>query len=153
MVLDHLSHCVGPGDTSQCVKGQTPDFPAGHYPNHTAGALVRVDGDKMWKLIVEPAAQATWYGRFSPNGTKKVVYDDDVGCWPTACLFDLAADPTEHVDVGRSEPAALGMMLARFHALEATYHPPKANPPTDAAGLCSAIEQARGFMAPWRPSP
>ena len=63
MVLGHLTHCVGPGDTSQCVKGQTPDFPAGHYPNHTAGALVKLDGARMWKLIVGPAAQAAWYVR------------------------------------------------------------------------------------------
>ena len=33
VVLDHLMHCVpGPGyDAAQCVRGQTPDFPSGHY--------------------------------------------------------------------------------------------------------------------------
>jgi hypothetical protein len=33
VVLDHLMHCVpGPGyDAKQCTRGQTPDFPAGHY--------------------------------------------------------------------------------------------------------------------------
>jgi hypothetical protein len=70
VVLDHLMHCVPPGDTSQCVRGQTPDFPDGHYPNHTAGALLMAaPGGKLYKLIVGPAAQATWYGHFSPNAT------------------------------------------------------------------------------------
>ena len=43
VVLDHLMHCVpGPGyDAAQCTRGQTPDFPAGHYPNHTAGTCHR----------------------------------------------------------------------------------------------------------------
>jgi hypothetical protein len=70
VVLDHLMHCVPPGDTSQCVRGQTPDFPDGHYPNHTAGAVLKAaPGGKLYKLIVGPAAQATWYGHFSPNAT------------------------------------------------------------------------------------
>ena len=60
-VLDHLMHCVpGPGfepELQQCRAGQTPDFPAGHYPNHTAGALLQSEGRKLHKLIVGPAAQ------------------------------------------------------------------------------------------------
>ena len=65
-VLDHLMHCVpGPGiDPEQCVAGQTPDFPAGHYPSHAAGALMKAEGDKLYKLIVGPAQQATWYGHW-----------------------------------------------------------------------------------------
>ena len=51
-LLDHLMHCVvsehQPVSTAQCRPGQTPDFPAGHYPNHTAGALISssVGGDQ-----------------------------------------------------------------------------------------------------------
>ena len=69
-------HCVPDGKQSlgQCKRGQTPDFPAGHYPNHTTGGLTQQDtqGVKLWKLLVGPAQQASWYGRFSPNQTTKV---------------------------------------------------------------------------------
>lgn len=43
VVHDHLMHCVPDGVQSlaQCVAGQTPDFPGGHYPNHTTGALTQ----------------------------------------------------------------------------------------------------------------
>jgi hypothetical protein len=42
IVHDHLMHCVPDGaqSTDQCVKGQTPDFPAGHYPNYTTGGMI-----------------------------------------------------------------------------------------------------------------
>lgn len=151
VVLDHLMHCVPPGDTSQCVRGQTPDFPEGHYPNHTAGALLSITDGKIYKLIVGPAAQATWYGHFSPNASSgKIDYDANVGCWPNPCLFELAGDETEHTDLSTTEPSILSTMLARFKALEATYHPPKTNPPDDEAGLCRAVAATGGFMHPWR---
>ena len=77
IVHDHLMHCVPDGVQSlaQCERGQTPDFPSGHYPNHTTGALTQQDtqgANKLWKLLVGPAQQASWYGRFSPNSTSKV---------------------------------------------------------------------------------
>ena len=152
VVLDHLMHCVAPGDTSQCVSGQTPDFPAGHYPSHTTGALIsgKVGGSGLWKLIVGPAQSATWYGKFSPNTTAKPPpYDTWVACWPDPCLFRLDTDPTENFDKSADEPDVLKAMLARFKALESGYHPPKANPDNNEAGLCAAIERARGFVAPW----
>ena len=79
-VLDHLMHCVpGPGiDPEQCVAGQTPDFPAGHYPSHAAGALMKAEGDKLYKLIVGPAQQATWYGH-----------------WPTSELCTALSSPPQ----------------------------------------------------------
>lgn len=151
VVLDHLMHCVAPGDTSQCVPGQTPDFPAGHYPNHTAGALLKISAVKIYKLIVGPAAMASWYGHFSPNATSgKINYDDFVGCWPHPCLYELTSDPTEHRDVALDEPDVLDGMLARFKALEDTYHPPKTNPKPDQAGLCMAVQANGGFIHPWR---
>ena len=77
IVHDHLMHCVPDGvqSLSQCERGQTPDFPAGHYPHHTTGGLTQQDTqgvNKLWKLLVGPAQQASWYGRFSPNQTTKV---------------------------------------------------------------------------------
>ena len=155
VVLDHLMHCVpGPGyDAAQCVRGQTPDFPAGHYPNHTAGALLSIQGDgsgKIFKLIVGPAAQASWYGHWPTNGTK-TNYNAFVGCWPRPCLYEVgASDPSEHVDLAASEPAVLARMLARFKELESSYHPDKTNPPSDNAGACAALEANGNFLKPWK---
>lgn len=156
VVLDHLMHCVpGPGyDAAQCVRGQTPDFPAGHYPNHTAGALLSIDDDgKMYKLIVGPAQQATWYGKWPTNGThgKLPSYSDFVACWPHPCLFEVGlSDPSEHVDLAHSQPAILSKMLARFKQLESGYHPNKQNPPSDNAGVCVALKENDNFLKPWK---
>eukprot|EP01050_Picozoa_sp_SAG11_P008296 SAG11_NODE_723_length_7528_cov_4.998385_8_plen_89_part_00 len=62
----------------------------------------------------------------------------------------LQADPSEHVDLSKSEPAVFSRLLARFKDLEESYHPPKTNPPPDADGLCAAIKAHGGFMHPWR---
>lgn len=150
-VLDHLMHCVpGPGyDASQCVRGQTPDFPAGHYPNHTTGALLTVDGGKIYKLVVGPAQQATWYGHWPRNSTVPP-YPKFVDCWPNPCLYDLTADPTEHRNLASVEPAMLKQMLLRFGDLASTYHPPKRNPPSDAVGVCAAVKANAGFLQPWK---
>ena len=162
-VLDHLMHCVpGPGfepELQQCRAGQTPDFPAGHYPNHTAGALLQSEGGKLHKLIVGPAAQATWYGHWPTNGTcangtsgcKLPSYNAFVACWPTPCLFELGSDESEHVDlsgVAAAQPT-YQRMLSRFKALESSYHPPKTNPPTEGQGICDVISGNRGFLRPF----
>lgn len=156
-VLDHLMHCV-PGlgyDPTQCVRGQTPDFPAGHYPNHTAGVLLWVKGDKLYKLIVGPAQQATWYGKWPLNSTHKLPpYSAFVRCWPKPCLYELSADPTEHVDLSESgTPSDFRVrqaMLTRFKDLEHGYHPNKANPSSDDQGVCGAVARNGGFLRPWK---
>lgn len=109
-------YCVAPGDVSQCVPGQTPDFPEGHYPNHTTGALVQRQQDgHLWKLIIGPAQQATWYGSFSPNATSGPInYGEFVACWPQPCLFDITADPTEHADQYTAQPQIARSLMARW---------------------------------------
>ena len=41
-------------------------------------------------------------------------------------------------------------MLARFKALESSYHPDKTNPPSDNAGACAALEGNGNFLKPWK---
>jgi len=147
MILDHIMYCNPQSD--QCVNGQTPDFPGNHYPTHTAGALVKQVDGHLYKLIVGPAQQATWYGKFSPNVTGKINYQDFVGCWPQPCLFDLTADPTEHIDLHSEEKEIYQNLMTRFSAIEHSYHPGQLNPATDEAGLCKAVAKTRGYMAPW----
>ena len=119
--------------------------------NHTAGALLSIEGAKIYKLIVGPAAQATWYGHWPTNGTHgKMNYNEFVACWPAPCLFEVGSDPSEHVDISQAEPAVLTKMLLRFKELEAGYHPHKQNPTSDAAGICAAMEANGGFLKPWK---
>lgn len=150
-------HCVldptGKQTTAQCKKGQTPDFPAGHYPNHTTGCITQQDSNgKLWKYLVGPAQQASWYGRFSPNGTKVPPYSQYVDCAPPKhCLYELTSDESEHVNVAEQNPAVLAKLQARFKAIEQEYHPPKNNPPNDKEGYCLALARTRGYVAPdWR---
>ena len=62
----------------------------------------------------------------------------------------LRSDPSEHVDLARTEAGVYESMLARFKELEDGYHPPKANPPMDTQGVCDAIRANGGFLRPWK---
>ena len=121
--------------------------------NHTTGALLSIHGEKIYKLIVGPAQQATWYGHWPTNGTngKLPPYTAFVACTLAPCLYEVGtSDPSEHVDISQSQPAVLNKMLQRFKELESVYHPPKKNPPADAEGICSAMQANGGFLKPWR---
>ena len=62
----------------------------------------------------------------------------------------LRSDPSEHVDLARTEAGVYESLLARFKELEDGYHPPKANPPMDTQGVCDAIRANGGFLRPWK---
>ena len=132
------------------------------YRNTTTGAI----RFGRHKLLVggsfssgrPPAAgewAASWFGAFSPN--KTFPGTEFYACPPSApCLFDVVADPGEHDDLAQSQPALLAEMLARFKALEASYHPPVEGPAPENAALCAAAEASRArnggklFVQPWR---
>lgn len=106
-----LSFCDGSNFTGTCV-------PAGYRHNGSLfvpheGALINgtlkvvVDGTKGWGV---------WLGPTSPNGTANGAEStpgDDPGC-PAGCLFDLAADPTEHHDLSLAQPDVFENMLGRL---------------------------------------
>jgi len=69
------------------------------------------------------------------------------------CLFNLRSDPGEHADLAAAEPARFAAMMATFSSLNASYHPPAANPPSDEAGLCAAALAADRIAKPWRAAP
>jgi arylsulfatase B len=101
--------------------------------------------------------QASWYGEFSPNASVPNPSLDYYACGndsPTGgCVFNISADPTEHVDLAPTRPDLLAPLLAAFRALNASYHPPVDNPPDDKAGLCAAALAAGGIVTPWRDAP
>lgn len=120
------------------------------------GALVQ----GQYKLLVggpggEP--QASWYGQFSPNATHPVANMSYAACGndtpPYGCVFDLAGDPGEHVDLAGDQPALLASLLATFHSYNASFHPPNNNPPSDEAGLCATALAGDSIVAPWRAEP
>ena len=121
------------------------------------GALRKGD----FKLLVGATggeAQASWYGRFSPNATDPAPSLDYYACDgatpPGGCLFAVGAgDATEHEDLAAAQPALFGALLAEFHALNATYHAPNDNPPSDEAGECAAAVAAGYVAVPWRAQP
>ena len=113
-----------------------------------------------FKLLVGPKggeAQAEWYGQFSPNATAPnpsiAVYACGNDSPAGGCLFNLRADPGEHTDLAAAEPALFASMMAKFVAMDATYHPPVANPPSDEAGLCAAALASDRIARPWRSAP
>ena len=72
---------------------------------------------------------------------------------PFACLFNLTADPTEHVDMAAAHPELLASMMADFLALNATYHPPWIVPPSELPALCAVALENDNVAAPWRTAP
>ena len=78
------------------------------------------------QLVSNPCLllQASWYGQFSPNGTKV-----EAGCtecsWDVPCLFDVVKDPTEHDDIAAGNPDIVSklkqvhwlLLFAHAHAL------------------------------------
>ena len=97
---------------------------------------------------------ASWYGTFSPNASFSGTAT--YACPPSApCLFDVVADPTEHVDLSAALPNVTASMLAAFRQLDSTYHPPVNNPPEEKSAMCAAARAAAGpgeklFITPWR---
>ena len=114
-----------------------------------------------YKLLVGQTGgenQASWYGRFSPNASAPAPSMDYFACdgsvAPGGCLFAVGAgDATEHVDLAAALPAVFEELLAEFHALNATYHAPNDNPPSDEAGECAAAAAAGWIATPWRSEP
>ena len=74
-------------------------------------------------------------------------------CIYAPCLFNLAADPTEHTDLALAEPAKLAELLGLFGELKRELHPPSDGPPRTHTEFCAAVAAHAGFVAPWRESP
>jgi len=76
------------------------------------------------------SGKGVWTGPKSPNSTK--VVDNNPGCGNgnntaapdpesgPGCLFDLSKDPTEHVDLARTQPALFQQVWAAWQADQVT---------------------------------
>jgi hypothetical protein len=74
-----------------------------------------------YKLLLGAAEPyATWTGERYPNATSPAHRPGDANAdcaTPGGCLFDVVADPTEHVDVAAAHPDIVAAMKARLGEL------------------------------------
>jgi hypothetical protein len=88
-----------------------------------------------------------WQGRTFPNrSTSWLAQRDWYDCGSSGCLFDLIADPTEHVDVAAAHPQVAQAMLERLLELNSTAYDPDRG--SDDGAACKAAV-ARGMV--WGP--
>ena len=68
-----------------------------------------------YKVVVgKQGGKGVWTGPQHPNSTA-TLKDDDPGCGD-GCLFNIEADPTEHVDLAKASPALLANLTAKLNA-------------------------------------
>lgn len=114
-------------------------------PGYNSLGAIRVG---QHKLLVGPERQASWFGQFSPNSTAA----PDVGataCWGAPCLFDMIADPGEHVDIALANPELAKALWKRFNDSNHEPHPATLSPRQDGDGFCKAVRSHAGWVAPW----
>ena len=97
------------------------------------------------------AASASRSERSSPSTSgAETTPGADAGC-PAGCLFDLAADPGEHIDLKGAQPERFAAMRARLASWGATvYQTNYSDVDDDAACLDTDALLARygGFLGP-----
>ena len=110
--------------------------------NRSGGVGALIIGDL--KLVAGPNG-GEWSSFTNTTSTKSfrgVACDD-------YCVFNLTDDASEHRDLRSSRPDIARVLLARFAALEAEFHPPAFNPPAEDAAACAAAAAAGNFLVPW----
>jgi arylsulfatase B len=72
-----------------------------------------------WKLLLGQQAVAGWTGPLFPNASSPVhsPHEDVLECGAKGCLFDVEADPGEHVDVAANNSAVAASLAARLAVL------------------------------------
>ena len=98
-----------------------------------------------------------WTGPYYPNSTAWDTWESVETCTQPAtetaaakhgCLFDIFADPGEHVDLALQQPERVAQMLDRLIKLDAAVYQPDRGLP-DHAGACQQVVQNDGYWGPW----
>jgi hypothetical protein len=147
----------------------------GDAGNNDSAIIVVINGSKL-KFITDAVAQSSWVGPQYPNGSRPdnapigACALGETGCWDTwatvqqctvppgctdinktcklGCLFNLSNDPTEHVDLGTTEPALARDLYGRLKAYSKTLYDPDRGV-VDAQGACGQMARNGGFFGPW----
>ena len=150
LVHSHALHYV---DWHNVAKVQLSCPADGRARPHGVGALRR----GRYKLIVGEQPFSSWYGDFSPNSSSRVGRKFEVPVAPHSCdpycLFDIEADPAEHVDLARSRPDLAAQLLGRVRQFDASPHPPLTKPHEERGTFCEAVRAHGGFVVPWHSTP
>ena len=123
--------------------------------------IKRGDGGALHKLVTGWQLDTGWTGPTYPNRTghqplpslpASLYPPRKFGTWAhdcgDGCLFDVAADETEHHDLAASQPALLATMHARLVELnQALYEPDRGE--GDPAACAAAEDKYGGFYGPW----
>ena len=105
---------------------------------------------KLWKRLEGGISQSGWTGPECPNATYKTPGGGQ--CHPF-CLFDLTADPTEHVDLANStDPAAVEQAKAlgakMVEGRKHLFAPDRGS--QDPQSCIAAVQKFDGWWGPWR---
>uniref|UniRef100_A0A7S1L457 Sulfatase N-terminal domain-containing protein n=1 Tax=Alexandrium catenella TaxID=2925 RepID=A0A7S1L457_ALECA len=73
-----------------------------------------------WKLLLGSQQGAAWHGPDYPNASS-TGEEPVLQCGKQGCLFDVAADPTEHEDVRDRHPEVAAELSERLQALAASF--------------------------------
>ena len=113
-----------------------------------------------WKLYTGDLQQgAGWMGPVYPNSSSPANDPYSVGltCGPDGCLFDVVADPTEHVDLAASMPAKVAELKARLAQYASSFYSNSdvGRPicPPSWTGDCACWAAANvwgGYLGPWQ---
>lgn len=141
--LVHDHHMFSNASAVFGCAGQNPFAMSGY---DALGAIR--DGD--YKLIVGTNHYASWYGDFSPNSTKVKPDLDAIACASHPCLFNVAEDPGEHINLAETMPGVVERLWSAFNESNAFYHPPVVPPSQDRDGFCRMIERNGGWVSPWK---
>ena len=127
-------------------------------PTLSVGGAIRVG---QYKLILGDNPWASWYGEHSPNATSPPKGSNAwqqalAQCGDVGCLYDIDADPTEHVDLAAALPAVASALRAKFLSINAS---DPANGQLDfatqapivdgALKFCAVVQNSGGFVGPW----
>ncbi len=113
-------------------------------------ALIREDG---FKVLYGNVIENAWTSAFYPNATTSWCDTCPLDCGtidkPT-CLFNVLADPTEHVNVAAKNPDIVAAMAARLKELtRGVFAPDRGDAATKEP--CAAGAASGGFVVPFLP--
>lgn len=100
-----------------------------------------------FKLVRGHMANGAWPGPTTPNGSKPAEVAVDCGA---GCLFDLDADPTEHVDLAQQKPTLLRHLRALAAKYDETVYQSPGSSKPDPAAKAAARSRYGGFWGPWQ---
>ena len=140
IVLDHLMYSR---NTTACYY----DGHVQSMPCNGSGSLRFGD----YKIIVGEIGFNGMFGHFSPNASFNKASIGVTGCsLENPCLFNVTKDMEENHDLSSSRQDDVKMMLEKFHAIDAQWHPPSEAPPDEIDEYCKVALENGGFAAPWR---